>query len=1654
MVQPSHLSSAQDTIEQLIQFAKKKLKSEQIDLICQFIRYYYSNVALEDLQEHDLLDLYGAAISHWNLIYQRAPKEEKIRVYNPQLEQHGWQSSHTIVEVAHDDMPFLVDSLKLEIERCGFDVHFIIHLGGLKVERDSDCKITKILNHQAEITHHVSVEAPIYFEVDRRSDIKELQNLEKHLKYVLADVRHVVADWENMRTKVQEAIDETIYCPQCINQETNPDDEVQEVKAFLKWLLNNNFTFLGYREYALITRDNDKGLVIKKNSGLGILRGIASNTYKSLVDLPREIQEQFSKETSLLTLGKSERRTTVHRGVHADTIGLIIRDKEGKILGERRIVGLYTSTAYNHSPEDIPVLRKKIRMVLNKSGLPSTGHAIKTLTNILENLPRDDVIQGSVEQLLSIGVGILQLQDRRRIRLFIRKDAYDRFLSCLVFVPRDRYNTKVRKQIQAILEKDLKSLECTPITYFSESALARIHFLIRIDPSKSYAFDVKQIEAKLIEVGHNWDDQFQESLVEKMGDEVGTVLAERYGDNAFPAGYTERFLPPVAACDVEHIEKLSGENSIELSFYKPLEDMSNWMHFKLFRAGEIVALSDIMPILENMGLRVISEHAYEIKPRARETVWINDFMVVPASGRKINFDLVKDEFHEAFHAIWSQQAENDAFNQLVLTTQLSWREVSILRAYAKYCRQIGFTFSQAYLAETMNTYPGIARQIVSLFKLRFDPNSAHQNKAVIERLELKINANLEEVKSLDQDRILRRFMELIRATIRSNYFQRDANNQKKSYISFKFHAKSISDLPLPYPLYEIFVYAPRVEGVHLRSQKVARGGLRWSDRKEDFRTEILGLMKAQTNKNAMIVPGGAKGGFVAKNITAAWTREKVTQEVITCYKTFVSGLLDITDNQKNGQVIPPHNVVRYDKDDPYLVVAADKGTATFSDTANEIAAAYDFWLGDAFASGGSAGYDHKKMGITAKGAWESVKRHFRELGHNTQKQDFTVVGIGDMAGDVFGNGMLLSKHIKLVAAFNHLHIFIDPAPCPTTSFAERERLFKLPRSSWSDYNQDLISKGGGIFPRVAKSIKLSSEIKQLLGLKQDLIVPNDLIKAILLAPVDLLWNGGIGTFVKAESEDNTAVGDRANDAIRVNANQLQCRVVSEGGNLGVTLLGRVEYALKGGRIYTDYIDNSAGVDCSDNEVNIKILLNGIVQNGDMTAKQRNKLLASMTEDVSKLVLKNNFDQTLATSLMAQLAEINIDLYAQYIREQESQAGLDRLGNYLPSDKMLAERIAAGKGLVRPEIAALLAHSKYYAKQIILESDIPEDKIAQRWLAAAFPKVLSQRYLKQLQAHSLRREIIATHLSNTMCNEMGVTFLYRLYKETGAPSAAIIRSYLAAREIFHLPELWYEIEACEIQSKTMARAKEKMMNDVVRLVRRATRWFLRNRRVKIDVSETILQFATPVASLSKILASLLVGTERKHFEKLVANYLKAGLPESLAHRIAMTRPLFSVLDIVDAALINKMDVTHLATTYYQLSEKLELGWFRNQIISHDVNDQWDALARSALRDDLDWQQRTLSIGVMSLKNKEAKSETNETSIENWMQRHKSLVVRWKSMLVELKRMNNIGFTMFSVAVRELLDLSQASLQGRNDELSIAQPVVTKTEKAGLKNKTKK
>ncbi len=1584
--------------------------------INKFIQQFYSTAALDDLHAHDINDLYGSAIAFWNFIRQRKVKERKIRIYNPDYERDGWQSTHTILEIVLDDMPFIVDSVLMEINKLGLTSHFIIHLGGVKVRRKAN-KITEILPIDHELEKDIRSEALVYIEITRQTDPDTLEKIVTNLQHSLNDVEMAVRDWQEMRKQVTISIKELDK----IKVKLDPD-ELSESKDFLRWIEDHHFTFLGVRDYFLKGKGKNQVLEIVPKSGLGVLHDVnSSHISRSLASMTPEARKLILSP-QILTISKTNTPSTVHRPTYTDYIGIKLFDAKGNVIGERRIIGLYTSAAYNTNPKHIPFLRRKVSQILKSPKIPPTGHARKVMLNILETLPRDDLFQTNVDELTELAMGIYHMQERRRIRLFARRDIYGRFISCLVYVPRERFNTELRLAMQDHLMEVFCGTEVFFSTRFSESVLARIHFVIRVENLSSTDYDLKEIEQRLVSIGRSWEDELTTNLVDYFGEEVGNQYANNFV-NAFSASYREFYLPRSAVYDIRHVQRLiTGEKMLEMNLYKPIDASTGTLRLKLYQENTTIPLSDVLPILENMGMRVISERPNEIITADKHHIWINDFGMVSADGRDLSIDTVRDRFQKAFARIWCGEAESDGFNTLLVNADLNWKEISVLRAIAKYLRQVGFTFSQDYIEETMVTYPHIALALVKLFKMRFHPDDNPQRALQVDQIKQQIIIDLDKVANLNQDRTIQRYLHIILAILRTNYFQTNGQGKSKPYLSFKLSPEMIPDLPLPLPKFEVFVYSPRFEGTHLRAAKVARGGLRWSDRREDFRTEVLGLMKAQQVKNAVIVPSGAKGGFFPKCLPLEEGREAIMKEGIACYKDFIRGLLDITDNQVEGDIIKPENIVCYDEDDPYLVVAADKGTATFSDMANEISCGYGFWLGDAFASGGSTGYDHKKMGITARGAWESVKRLFREIGRDIQTSDFTVVGIGDMAGDVFGNGMLLSKHTKLVGAFNHLHIFLDPDPNPAVSFKERQRLFNLPRSSWSDYDEKLISKGGGVFDRSAKSIKLSPEIKKLFDLEQDIIIPSELLRAMLKAPIDLLWNGGIGTFVKAESETHLDVGDRTNDAIRVNATELHCKVVGEGGNLGLTQLSRVEYALGGGLVYSDFIDNSAGVDCSDHEVNIKIMLNEVVNNGDMTEKQRNQLLAKMTDEVADLVLLNNYRQTQAISLAATMALKNIELHSRYLDELERSGKIDRSLEFLPDEKALAERKLQGKGLLRPGLAVLLAYSKSILKEQILESELPEDPFLSKMLQTAFPDILSKRYLDAMEHHSLRREIIATQLSNTVVNEMGFTFIYRLYDETGAPPAAIVRAYTVAHNIFELDSLWFQIEA--LDNKIATELQFDMMMILIRLTRRTTRWLLRNRRHHFDIAEAIDTFKPPVKALKACITKHLLGAEKAHFEKMTKILIQASVPEQLAIDIVSCRPMLSAMDIIYASFATDFSVEDITQVYFTISYKLDISWLREQVIKRSVENHWEALSREALRDDLDWQQRLLTLTILR---HECSTKDLTKRIKLWLGDYKDLIKRWEAMLAELRKSTSLNFTMFFVAIRELLDLTQTCMQ---------------------------
>ena len=1600
-------------LEKILRFAQQKVPKEQSKLFAVFAQQYYAHTDLDALASCSVENLAAALASHWNLLYQRLPGQAKIRVYNPSLEKDGWETKYSVVQLVTEDKPFLVDSTRMEVNRQGFDIYFSVHLGNIKLRRNQQGKVVEVLPYDTALADK-QVEALVYLEIDKESDAEILHKLAKKLETVLEQVNLVVKDWPEMRSRMQ-------GCLQELKQNSPPYDpeDVAESKDFLAWLLSNHFTFLGCRDYDL-SKDHKTLRMIKK-SGLGVLRDeTRGKEEKLLTELPPEAR-RLAFSPQVLVISKTNSKSRVHRSVYADYIGVKRFNERGELVGERRFIGLYTSTVYHSDPRSIPLIRRKIQLILQNSNLPLKGHAGKALLDILSSLPRDDLFQASVNELTQLALGILHIQEQRAVRLFVRQDNYRRFISCLVYLPKEQLNTELQRQMEKILVREFSGIEIGFSTLFGDSNLARIHFLIRTDPKKDLSYDVKKIEAQLVEVARSWKEELRQALLEYYGEEEGARLIQKYM-YAFPSGYRDSFSANTAVHDIEQLERISSAHPLEMNFYPSVNEKIVPLRFKLFQADKPIILSDALPVLENMGLRVMDEWPQEITLPDCHHIWINDFGVKPVHIDDVDVSQVKEIFQEAFSKIWSGEVENDGFNRLILAGQLTWREVSILRAYTKYLRQIGVPFSQAYVEIVVSRNAGIAKILVKLFKYYFDPSRQDEAGSVIASLEKSLQTALDAVLSLDEDRILRNLFEVIQATLRTNYYQKDKHNKPKPWLAFKLDPSRITDLPLPRPMYEIFVYSPRVEAVHLRAAKVARGGIRWSDRREDFRTEILGLMKAQQVKNAVIVPAGAKGGFVCKRLPESGDREAVMNEVVACYQTFMRGLLDLTDNLQNGVVIYPQDVVRYDEEDPYLVVAADKGTASFSDIANAIAAEYHFWLGDAFASGGSVGYDHKKMGITARGAWESVKRHCRALGLNPDKDDFTVVGIGDMSGDVFGNGMLLSHHIKLVAAFNHMHIFIDPNPDAAKSFQERQRLFKLPRSSWQDYTKTLISKGGGVFLRSQKSIVLSPEIKQLLGISQDSIAPDGLIRAILKAKVDLLWNGGIGTYVKSSSERNVDVGDRTNDNLRIDAEALRCRIVAEGGNLGLTQLGRVEYALNGGLIYTDFIDNSAGVDCSDHEVNCKILLNAVVAVGEMTLAQRNELLAEMTDEIAKLVLYDNYCQTRTISLAAMHAQQELEFHRRYIQELERHGKLDRALEFLPDEKALLERKALGKGLTSPEIAVLLAYTKMWVKAELLEMDTLEEDYLTRVLESAFPKPLRGRFSKFMQHHSLRREIIATKISNAMVNDMGITFVFRLKTEIGADIASIARAYAIAHHVFGFSELLGIAE--NLSDDVAPVTRYAIMRQFNRLIRRATRWFIYNYKDQLtDILGMVDKFRQSIVTLNKKLPDLLIGEEREFWERNVQGLIEAGISEAVAKRIASVDHEYALLDIIEAAQKNNLSLQDVAELYFMVGEKFGLTWLRSQIMKLAIETLWDTLARVILLDDLYIQQRHLTVIILQCVLD--KQGNNKTCLEQWTLDNQAFIRRWEQFLADLRSTGELKLMMFSVVIRELVSMVEAS-----------------------------
>ena len=1604
-----HAESRKDeVIKKAVKLLRTNPTRKRVNGVEAFVRHFYDDVPPVDIADEPVEDLCGAALSIREFAAKRKPGESKVRAYNARRADNGWNALHTVVEIINDDMPFLVDSVTSELNRLGVGVHLVIHpLFDVVRDRTGTARFF----HPGRTGPKNAVrESIMHVDVDQQTAPEILREIERGLSQVLGDVRAAVSDWPKMKSRVGKIVDELTSSPPKL-----PKADVREAIEFLNWVNDDHFTLLGVRDAEYVGRGRNAKSKILRAGALGVLRDPKVQVFdglRNLGRLPIEVQE-FLREPRLLRIAKSNRRSTVHRRVHMDTIAVKKFDDRGKVIGEHLIVGLFTSAAYSRSPREIPLLRHKVAEVIRLSGFDQRSHIGKALQHVVETFPRDELLQIDAEDLLQIGRGVIHLQDRQRIALFVRRDAFERFISAFIYIPRDRYTTALRLTFEDLICKAFNGSIVSHHAHLTEDTLGRLHLIIGTTPGTIPDYDLDKIEDQLVEASRSWGDRLSDALVGALGEESGRALLYRYG-SAFPTAYSEQFSAQDAVSDIQRIEKAKTASSLGMNLYQPAESKGHQVKFKIYSAGKPVPLSDVLPMLENMGLEVISEVPYEVTPVGLDsTIFIHDFLLQAGVDDKIRADEVRQSFHDTFGRVWRGDMEDDGFNRLVLRAGLGWRDVVVLRAYCKFLRQAAIPFSQEYMEETLATNPGLTNLLVRLFHARFDPDLKSGRDRTAKSLIAQISKRLDDVQNLDEDRILRRYLNLIQSSLRTNFYHCDDQGEPKPYFSVKFDSQHIDDLPRPRPMREIFVHSPRFEAVHLRFGLVARGGLRWSDRREDFRTEILGLVKAQQVKNAVIVPVGAKGGFILKKAPPASDREGFLAEGVACYRSFISAMLDITDNLRGNETVRPERTVRWGDDDPYLVVAADKGTATFSDFANDVAVSHGFWLGDAFASGGSAGYDHKKMGITARGGWESVKRHFRELGHNTQTDDFTVVGVGDMSGDVFGNGMLLSQHIKLVGAFNHLHIFIDPDPDTKLSFKERQRLFALPRSSWSDYNRKLISRGGGVFERSAKSISVSPQMKTLFGIESDQIPPAQLMQRILLAESDLLWFGGIGTYVKAKSESNIDVGDRANDTIRVNGGELRCKVVGEGANLGVTQSGRIEFAQAGGRINTDAIDNSAGVDCSDHEVNIKILLGDVIGRKRMTLKQRDALLVRMTDEVADLVLFNNYQQTQAISLAQFSAHSLLDAQQRQMRALERAGRLERDIEFLPSDEEIDERFTAKQGLTSPETSVLQAYAKIAVYDDLLDSDLPDDAMLSDLLVRYFPTPLHTKFADSIKRHKLRREIIAEQVTNSIVDRAGSTFVTEMQDRTGKTVPEITRAYIIVREVFELRPLWAAIEA--LDNIVPAEVQLAMLQQTVKTVERTTEWMLRNGKSGLDIKQHIDEFAPGVHTLREKMGEFLAPSELADIHSRTQRYSHPRVPKSVAERIGLLKALSSACDIVRISAATKRPVVDTGKTYFGVGEYFKLDWLRRHANRLVPENHWHALAIHMILDNLWELQGGLATSVV------AKNGRSAEPINAWTLKHQESSGRILQLLAELESASQIDLAMLTVANREMHSL---------------------------------
>ena len=1596
-------------IESVIALAKSTLPSATS--LPMFIEQFYHNVDDDELAERDPQFLFEAARASWDLLQTSNGIDPIIRVYNPEKQSDKWESNFTIIDLVLPDMPFLVDSISMEMQRQGLAIHFLAHpLFATRRQKKGVLEEISVHN-QANDLDNSTHESVIHIEIDRIVDEAQQEFVRKGLKLVLVDIKHAVTDWPLMREKILEVKADAANAPANIDER-----ERAEILTFLQWIHDDHLTILGYREYSLREVNSNLELHALAPTGLGILRCEDNKTLsQSFAALPPEIRALAISQDLLIT-NKSNSRATVHRPGYLDYIGVKKYDSSGKVIGEHRIFGLYTTSAFNTPPRDIPYLRLKIERLLERADLPAKSHRAKLLMDIVDFYPRDELFQISDDDLFRIVTSILHMQESQRVRLFVREDTYRRFVTCLVYVPRERFSTNVRVRILTELKNVFNGSEEPQFNVqIGDSLLARIFAVIRISDYPHDIPDIKELEQHLTLLTWQWKDHLRSALFRAFNESASLRLYEQYAE-AFPVGYQEWNHVSSGVDDIKSLETLNEKKPLTIRLFQREIDLSNSGHFriKIYNLAAPIVLSDALPLLENMGLRVINTRPHHVRKKNLFQAWLLEFHVSTDCIDCIDFHNLSDLISDTFVAAWFGEIENDPFNALAIKASLPSRQITILRMYSHYLKQVGLPYSQHYIAETLQEQASIASYLVALFEAKFNLDQHNLERA--KSIESSIQRALNDVSSLDQDRILRTLMDLILCTLRTNYYQND-----RPCTSIKLSSRDIQELPEPRPRYEIFIYSPDTEGVHLRGGKVARGGLRWSDRKEDYRTEVLGLVKAQMVKNAVIVPKGSKGGFIVKQLLTGLDRSAVVEKVVASYKTFIQGLLDITDNLVNNEVKQPADVICYDENDPYLVVAADKGTATFSDMANEISQDYCFWLSDAFASGGSNGYDHKKMGITARGAWESVKRHFRELGKDIQNEPFTVVGIGDMSGDVFGNGMLLSKHIKLIAAFDHRHIFIDPDPDPATSYKERQRLFELSGSSWDDYDKSLFSEGGGIYSRSLKSIELSGAAVKALGLSRNRYNPLTLINALLKAPADLIWNGGIGTYIKSSNESHTDVGDRHNDSIRINANELRARVIGEGGNLGLTQLARIEYAKMDGMCNTDSIDNSAGVDCSDHEVNIKILLNAAIECGALDEEARNKLLLNMTNDVAQLVLRHNYNQTQSISLMLDQQQSLFNEHLQFMRVLERQGLLKPAIEFFPNEEEQAQRIIDGIGMTRPELCILLAYAKIDLFQQLINSQLVDEEYFVDGTSCYFPERLRKPFAKQIRQHRLQREIIATKITNNMLNRVGATFVFRLQELTSEPTYRTVRAFCIIRDSFRLPELWQQVDHLDNQIPTSLQLL--LQHKINWLAEQGSLWILHTYRQIESLLAIIQDFRDRIETLTSCFTDFLSDSHREQWQSTRKTLQAEGVPDKLAKSLAALEIYYLFLDILLLAKDTEKPLEDCAKIYFALLDILDIHWLHMEIRQFKAEDNWHAVARSSLEEELYVIERKIARAI--IRTKEVTPFDPSAVTAAWKDRNSDQLTRCKNKLCELHSAEHSSLAIFMVAIEQLRSLLHVS-----------------------------